>query len=50
MIGIFGDSYAHEHVTIGWPTFLSELYNEEIENFARDHPLARDERRLYTLY
>jgi hypothetical protein len=34
MIGIFGDSYAHEHVTIGWPTFLSELYNEEIENFA----------------
>jgi hypothetical protein len=34
MIGIFGDSYAHEHVTTGWPTFLSELYNEEIENFA----------------
>ena len=34
MIGIFGDSYAHEHGTIAWPTFLSELYNEEFENFA----------------
>jgi len=34
MIGIFGDSYAHEYYAIGWPTFLSELYNEEFENFA----------------
>ena len=34
MIGIFGDSYAHENGTIGWPTFLSQLYNEEFENFA----------------
>jgi hypothetical protein len=34
MIGIFGDSYAHEYKTAGWPTVLSELYNEEFENFA----------------
>jgi len=34
VIGIFGDSYAHENGTIGWPTFLSQLYNEEFENFA----------------
>jgi hypothetical protein len=34
MIGIFGDSYAHEFDTPGWPTILSELYNEEFENFA----------------
>ena len=34
MIGIFGDSYAHEFNTTGWPTILSELYNEQFENFA----------------
>jgi len=34
MIGIFGDSYAHEFNTAGWPTILSELYNEQFENFA----------------
>ena len=34
MIGIFGDSYAHEFRSPGWPTILSELYNEEFENFA----------------
>ena len=47
MIGIFGDSYAdnlkgldkekaesREFKTTGWPNVLSELYNEEFENFA----------------
>ena len=49
MIGIFGDSFGHEVAkkyknnegtysenpgTHGWPTILSELYNEEIENFS----------------
>lgn len=41
MIGIFGDSYGEEVNTTaggyvkGWPTVLSELYNEEIENFCK---------------
>ena len=40
MIGIFGDSYADnlegrdEFKTTVWPNVLSELYNEEFENFA----------------
>jgi len=35
MIGIFGDSFAHEFnnkVAPGWPTHLSRLYNEKVEN------------------
>lgn len=35
MIGIFGDSFAHEFnnkIAPGWPTHLSRLYNEEFEN------------------
>jgi len=38
MIGIFGDSFAYEgrgsHVNVGWPTYLSDLYNEENQNFS----------------
>lgn len=34
MIGIFGDSFAHENGGIGWPSHLSELCNEPQENFA----------------
>ena len=34
MIGIFGDSFAHEHGAIGWPTILSQLSDEPQENFA----------------
>ena len=35
MIGIFGDSYAYEHdttIACGWPTHLSKICNEEIDN------------------
>lgn len=38
MIGIFGDSFACEghdsNINVGWPTYLSELYNEENQNFS----------------